>query len=58
MTALEAMWLWGKRISPGLFVAGVVVGAVAINTGQPLWETATGFALMAPEIVGQLSGKW
>ena len=57
MTIGPSMWVWSKRISPGLFVAGVVAG-VALNTSQPSWVTEVGFAIMLPEIVGQLTGKW
>ena len=58
MEERKIMWLWSKRISPGLFLAGFVAAGAALLTSQPSWAAEVGFAMMLPEIVGQLTGKW
>ncbi len=52
----KIIFLVSKRIIPGLFIAGVVVAGVALNTELSV-PPEVGFAMMLPEIVMQLMGK-
>ena len=53
----KIIFLVTKRIIPGLFIAGVVVMVVALNTDPTAIPLEVGLAMMLPEIVMQLTGQ-
>ena len=53
----KIIFLVTKRIIPGLFIAGVIVGVVALNTDPTAIPLEVGLAMMLPEIAMQLTGR-